>query len=66
MFFMLIAFYILPFIIVVIALVDIIRNEFNQSRNKLVWIIVVILLPIIGSVLYYFIGRKQKIERYLD
>jgi len=63
---MLIAFYILPFIIVVIALVDIIRNEFNQSRNKLVWIIVVILLPIIGSVLYYFIGRKQKIERYLD
>lgn len=66
MFFMLIAFYILPFIIVVIALVDIIRNEFNQSHNKLVWIIVVILLPIIGSVLYYFIGRKQKIERYLD
>jgi len=66
MFFMLIAFYILPFIIVVIALVDIIRNEFNQSRNKLVWIIVVILLPVIGSVLYYFIGRKQKIERYLD
>mgnify|MGYP000365333138 len=66
MFFMLIAFYILPFIIVVIALVDIIRNEFNQSHNKLVWIIVVILLPVIGSVLYYFIGRKQKIERYLD
>ena len=63
---MLIAFYILPFIIVVIALVDIIRNEFNQSHNKLVWIIVVILLPVIGSVLYYFIGRKQKIERYLD
>ncbi|MFT6873672.1 MAG: cytochrome bd-type quinol oxidase subunit 2 [Roseivirga sp.] len=66
MFFMLIAFYILPFIIVVVALVDIIRNEFNQSHNKLVWIIVVILLPVIGSVLYYFIGRKQKIERYLD
>ena len=66
MFFMLIAFYILPFIIVVVALVDIIRNEFNQSHGKLVWIIVVILLPVIGSVLYYFIGRKQKIERYLN
>lgn len=66
MFFMLIAFYILPFIIVVVALVDIIRNEFNQSHNKLVWIMVVILLPVIGSVLYYFIGRKQKIEKYLD
>lgn len=66
MFFMLIAFYILPFIIVVVALVDIIRNEFNQSHNKLVWIMVVILLPVIGSVLYYFIGRNQRVKKYVD
>jgi len=63
MFFMLMAFYILPFLIVVAALVDIIRNEFDPSQNKLIWVIVVILLPVLGSILYFIIGRKQKISR---
>lgn len=63
MFFMLLAFYVLPFVIVVVALVDIIRNEFDPNHNKLIWVIVVILIPVLGSILYYFIGRKQKISR---
>jgi len=63
MFFMLLAFYLIPFLIVVIALVDIIRNEFEPSHNKLIWVIVVILMPVLGSILYYFLGRNQRIKR---
>lgn len=66
MFFMLLAFYVIPFLIVAATLIDIIRNEFDPSQNKLIWVIVVILLPVVGSIIYYFIGRKQKVERYLD
>jgi hypothetical protein len=44
------------------ALISILRNEFTGS-NKLVWIIVVLLLPILGSLLYFIIGTKQKIEK---
>ncbi len=46
----------------VLALIDILKNEF-EGNNKLIWILVVLFLWIIGAVLYYFIGRKQKIKK---
>lgn len=41
------------------ALTDILKNEFTNS-NKIVWLLVVFFIPILGFVLYFFIGRKQK------
>lgn len=46
----------------ILALIDILKNEF-EGNNKLIWILVVLFLWIIGAVLYYFIGRKQKIKK---
>ena len=43
------------------ALVDILRSEFTGS-NKLIWLLAVIMVPMIGMILYWFIGRGQKIE----
>ncbi len=43
------------------ALVDILRNEFS-GLNKLIWLALVIFLPLIGVILYYFIGREQKLS----
>ncbi len=49
------------FLLPIIALIDILKNKF-EGNNKLIWIIVVILMSIIGSILYFTIGRKQKIR----
>jgi len=54
-----VAFFFLLFTI--IALIDILRNEYTHS-NKIIWLIVVIGVPIIGPFLYYFIGTKHKIK----
>ena len=43
-----------------IALIDIQKSKF-ENNNKLIWIIVVLFLNIIGSILYFAIGRKQRI-----
>lgn len=43
------------------ALVDILKNEFTGS-NKVIWLLLVIAVPLIGVILYYFIGREQKIS----
>jgi uncharacterized membrane protein len=43
------------------ALIDILKNEFTGS-NKLIWLIVVIMVPFLGMLLYWFIGREQKIR----
>lgn len=44
-----------------IALVDILKNDF-EGNNKIVWVLVILFLWIIGAILYYFIGRHQKIN----
>ena len=43
------------------ALVDILKNEFTGS-NKLIWLLAVIMVPMLGMILYWFIGREQKIR----
>jgi hypothetical protein len=43
------------------SLIDILKSSFEKN-NKIIWILVVLLVPILGSVLYIFIGRKQKLK----
>ena len=42
------------------ALIDILKNEFT-GINKLIWLLLVIFLPLVGCICYYFIGMKQKL-----
>lgn len=47
-------------ILPLIAIIDIIRNEF-KGNDKLMWVLIVIFFNILGSILYFSIGRKQRI-----
>jgi hypothetical protein len=51
----------IPFLIWLICLIDVLRNEFT-GNNKIVWFLVVFFLPILGSILYFFIGTDHKIR----
>jgi hypothetical protein len=53
-------FILIPFLFILLALVDILRSEFTEPNNKIIWVIVVLLLPLLGSLLYFLIGRNQK------
>lgn len=44
----------------IMALIDIVRNEFS-GNNKMVWVLVVLLANFLGVLLYFVIGRKQKL-----
>jgi membrane protein YqaA with SNARE-associated domain len=46
----------------IIALIDILRNEFS-GNNKIVWVLVVLFGNLLGAVLYFIIGRKQKLSK---
>lgn len=53
---------VLPFLLFpLIALIDILRNDFKGSNDKVVWVIVVLLIPFLGSLLYFLIGRNQRV-----
>tara|TARA_R110000823_G_scaffold192152_1_gene323847 strand:+ start:106 stop:327 length:222 start_codon:yes stop_codon:yes gene_type:complete len=44
----------------VIALIDILRSEF-KGNDKIIWVLIVLFLNLIGTLLYFTIGKKQKI-----
>ena len=47
-------------ILPLIALIDLLRSHF-VNHDKLVWTIVVLFVPVIGPILYFKLGRKQKV-----
>ncbi len=49
-------------ILTIMALIDILKSEF-EGNNKIVWLLVVLFINLLGAILYFNIGRKQKISR---
>lgn len=45
----------------VLALVDIFKSKF-YGNNKIIWVLVVLCLNFFGAVLYFLIGREQKLK----
>ncbi len=56
-----ISFAFLGIIPTVIALIDILKNKFEEN-DKIIWVLVVLFFNLIGAVLYFTIGRKQRIK----
>ena len=48
-------------IFTIIALIDILKSEFS-GNNKIVWTLVVLFLNLFGALLYFAIGRNQKVK----
>lgn len=55
--FLIAGFIILP----IFAILDIMRSDFKESNNKIIWVLIVLLFPIFGSIIYFAIGASQKV-----
>ncbi|MEO6006096.1 MAG: PLDc N-terminal domain-containing protein [Opitutus sp.] len=47
---------ILCFVLWILAIIDCAKSN---NPNKVVWIIVIILIPFLGSILYFLFGRSR-------
>jgi hypothetical protein len=45
-------------VIDVLAIVDIIKSD-KDNEKKILWVIVVVFLPVLGPILYFFIGKGK-------
>jgi hypothetical protein len=48
--------YLVWFVLWIVAIVDCAKSS---NPNKVVWIVVIILLPFLGSILYFLLGRRN-------
>jgi NADH:ubiquinone oxidoreductase subunit 6 (subunit J) len=42
------------------ALVDCLQNPRIQGTEKLVWVLVILFLHILGALIYFLVGRQQR------
>lgn len=50
-------------ILPIMALVDIATSQFKDGVTKLIWIVIVIFAPVIGSAAYFIVSKRQKIRK---
>jgi hypothetical protein len=49
------------FALVIFCLLDAVRATFKDSVTKIVWVLVILFAPFLGSILYLVIGRNSRI-----
>jgi hypothetical protein len=45
-------------IVDILVIADILRSN-KETEKKILWIIAVVFLPVLGPILYYFIGKNK-------
>ena len=58
---LILVFILLGIIPTIVALIDILKSKF-KGNDKVLWILVVLFTNFFGAVLYFLIGRGQKIK----
>jgi hypothetical protein len=48
------------FVLWIWMLIDAIQNQSLTGNQRVVWVLVIIFLPCIGALLYFFIGRSSR------
>lgn len=51
-----------PLSLALLAILDVVRSDFRRDSDRVLWAIIVLLVPVIGPVFYYLVGRKQKLS----
>ena len=44
------------------SLIDVLNGEFEKDNDRIVWVIILLLLPFPGFLLYLMIGKKNRIN----
>ena len=50
------------FLLPLLALISALMNDF-PGNEKILWVLIILFLPFLGSVLYFLIGRGKRISR---
>ncbi|MEO5599293.1 MAG: PLD nuclease N-terminal domain-containing protein [Cyclobacteriaceae bacterium] len=48
-------------IIDIVVIFDIVKSR-KDTEKKILWIVAVIFLPVLGPVLYYFLGKNKEVS----
>jgi hypothetical protein len=53
---------IIAIILPILALISILKSEF-KGNDKLIWVLVTLFLPFFGSILFFILGRPNRLNK---
>jgi hypothetical protein len=60
---LLILFIVVPTLLFIYAIIDLIKRPFADNTTKIIWALVIIFLPFIGSIVYLVVERKRSYRK---
>ena len=51
------------FFIFLAAFINVLKSDFTDSTTKLMWVLVILLVPFLGSIIYFMIGGRHKVQK---
>ncbi|MFL0683785.1 MAG: PLDc N-terminal domain-containing protein [Algoriphagus aquaeductus] len=52
---------VLGFLVYAYTIYDVVTSRFANQNDKLIWILIVLLLPFLGTILWFVIGRGKRV-----
>lgn len=49
------------FVAWILSLLEVIKNKYDGENTRIIWIVLLLVIPPLATILYQFIGKKQKI-----
>jgi len=49
------------FVLWIMSIVDVIKNDFQNPNNKIIWILLLLFIAPLATILYQLVGRNQKV-----
>ena len=57
---------ILGFVFWVWMLIDCATKESDRGNTKIVWVIIIVFTNLVGALIYFFVQRPQRLQRFYD
>lgn len=51
---------VLQLILMVVALIDLFKQENMDQNKKIIWLLVILLINLIGPIIYFIFGRRDR------
>jgi predicted Na+-dependent transporter len=53
--------FLFPLLVSLLAIKDVFDNQALGNSKKIIWIVVVVLIPLIGAIIYFFFGKPKRL-----
>nr|MBC7612532.1 PLDc N-terminal domain-containing protein [Pseudopedobacter sp.] len=53
--------FLFPLLVSLLAIKDVFENKTLDKSKKIIWIIIVVLIPLVGAIIYFFFGKPKRL-----